>query len=49
MIKLIFMTLNLRKEFYQKNKFYSFNSVTIQNKKNKYVNINLNNEKNKLY
>ena len=36
-------------ENYQKNKFYSFNSVTIQNKKNKYVNINLNNEKNKLY
>ena len=36
-------------ENYQKNKFYSFNSKTIQNKKNKYVNINLNNEKNKLY
>ena len=36
-------------ENYQKNKFYSFNSITIQNKKNKYVNINLNNEKNKLY
>ena len=36
-------------ENYQKNEFYSFNSQTIQNKKNKYVNINLNNEKNKLY
>ena len=36
-------------ENYQKNIFYSFNSKTIQNKKNKYVNINLNNEKNKLY
>ena len=36
-------------ENYQKNEFYSFNSKTIQNKKNKYVNINLNNEKNKLY
>ena len=36
-------------ENYQKNRFYSFSSKTIQNKKNKYVNINLNNEKNKLY
>jgi len=36
-------------ENYQKNIFYSFNSKTIQNKKNKYVNISLNNEKNKLY
>ena len=35
-------------ENYEKNKFYSFNSKTIQNKKNKYVNINLNDEKNKL-
>ena len=33
----------------KKNKFYSFNSKTIQNKKNKYVNIKLNNEKKKLY
>ncbi len=35
-------------ENYEKNKFYSFSSKTIQNKKNKYVNINLNDEKNKL-
>mgnify|MGYP007000368310 len=32
-----------------KNKFYSFNSKTIQNKKNKYVNIKLNKEKKELY
>ena len=36
-------------ENYQNNKFYSFNSKTIQNKKSKYVKINLDNERNKLY
>ncbi len=35
-------------ENYEKNIFKSFNSKTIQNKKNKYVNIGLNVEKNKL-
>ena len=35
-------------ENYQKNVFKSFNSTTLQNKKNKYVKINLNLEKNKL-
>ena len=35
-------------ENYEKNIFKSFNSRTIQNKKNKYVNIGLNVEKNKL-
>ncbi len=36
-------------ENYKNNVFNSFNSKTIQNKKNKYVKINLNTEKNKLY
>ncbi len=36
-------------ENYEKNSFKSFNSTTVQNKKNKYVNISLNSEKNKLY
>ena len=35
-------------ENYEKNNFKSFKSTTIQNKKNKYVNINLNDKKNKL-
>tara|TARA_B100000579_G_scaffold363166_1_gene321613 strand:+ start:81 stop:764 length:684 start_codon:yes stop_codon:yes gene_type:complete len=35
-------------ENYKKNVFTSFNSTTIQNKKNKYVKIALNSEKNKL-
>lgn len=35
-------------ENYKKNKFTSFKSNTLQNKKNKYVNINVNKEKNKL-
>ena len=35
-------------EIYEKNKFKSFNSTTLQNKKNKYVKISLNSEKNKL-
>ena len=35
-------------ENYEKNVFKSFNSTTIQNKKNKYVNIGLNTEQNKL-
>ena len=35
-------------ENYEKNVFKSFNSTTLQNKKNKYVKINLNLEKNKL-
>ncbi len=36
-------------ENYEKNVFSSFNSKTIQNKKEKYVNINLKKDKNKLY
>ncbi len=36
-------------ENYQKNQFTSFNSTTKQNKKNKYVKIKLNKDKNKLY
>ena len=36
-------------EIYNKNIFTSFSSTTRQNKKDKYVNINLDNEKNKLY
>ena len=36
-------------ENYHKNIFTSFNSTTLQNKKNKYVKINLNKDKNKLY
>ena len=36
-------------ENYQKNLFHSFNSKTTQNKKEKYVNISLNDDKNKLY
>ena len=35
-------------ESYQNNKFKSFNSTTIQNKKNKFVKIDLNSKKNKL-
>ena len=35
-------------ESYEKGTFKSFNSTTIQNKKKKYVKINLNSEKNKL-
>ncbi len=35
-------------ENYQKKAFKSFNSTTLQNKKNKYVKINLNSEENKL-
>ena len=35
-------------ENYEKNNFKSFKSTTIQNKKNKYVKINLNDKKNKL-
>ncbi len=53
--KITKLGINLYKYFaestenYQKNKFYSFSSKTIQNKKKKYVNINLNKEKNNLY
>ena len=36
-------------EIYNKNIFTSFNSTTLQNKKNKYVNINLDTKKDKLY
>ena len=36
-------------ENYEKNIFSSFNSKTIQNKKEKYVNISLNKDKNKLF
>ena len=36
-------------ENYHKNIFTSFNSTTLQNKKNKYVNINLDTKKDKLY
>ena len=36
-------------ENYQKNVFSSFNSKTLQNKKTKYVNINFDAKKNKLY
>ena len=36
-------------ENYHKNAFVSFSSTTVQNKKNKYVKINLNKDKNKLY
>ena len=36
-------------EIYNKNIFTSFSSTTRQNKKDKYVNINLDNKKNKLY
>ena len=36
-------------ENYKKNEFNSFNSTTIQNKKNKYVKINLKTDENKLY
>jgi len=36
-------------ENYKKNVFSSFNSKTTQNKKEKYVNINLNKDKNKLF
>ena len=36
-------------EIYHKNIFTSFNSTTLQNKKNKYVNINLDTKKDKLY
>ena len=36
-------------EIYNKNTFTSFSSTTLQNKKDKYVNINLDNKKNKLY
>ena len=36
-------------EIYNKNIFTSFSSTTLQNKKDKYVNINLDNKKNKLY
>ena len=36
-------------EKYQKGVFQSFNSSTLQNKKNKYVKINLNKEKNNIY
>ena len=35
-------------EIYEKNKFFSFNSKTIQNKKNKYVNISVKTNENKL-
>ncbi len=35
-------------EIYEKNMFKSFNSTTLQNKKNKYVKISLNSETNKL-
>ena len=34
-------------EIYEKNMFKSFNSTTLQNKKNKYVKISLNSETNK--